>query len=121
MSIPLARYSLRPAAVSGGLGRVSRHPPRRDLRTAPAGATYDENDADEFKPGNHPHVLLFDGDIVGTVRIDLIDNVQAGLRLIGIRQGSQRQGHGAALLRLAEQRRQSFGRTKSSSTRIRPR
>ena len=75
------------------------------------GQAYDENHADEFKSGNHPHVLRFDGGIVGTVRIDLIDDTQAGLRLIGIHPASQRHGHGAALLRLAEQAAQRFGRS----------
>ena len=45
------------------------------------------------------------------MRIDLIDDTQAGLRLIGIRKGLQRQGHGAALLRLAEQAARDFGRS----------
>ena len=81
------------------------HAIRRDTIFAPLlpGHSYDEADADEFRPGHLPHVLIFAGDIVGVVRIDLIDEVQVGLRLIGIRTGSQRQGHGAALLRLAEQ------------------
>jgi GNAT superfamily N-acetyltransferase len=49
--------------------------------------------------------------VVGTVRIDLIDGTQAGLRLIGIRSDLQRRGHGAVLLRLAERAAQDFGRT----------
>jgi GNAT superfamily N-acetyltransferase len=72
---------------------------------------YDESDVDERKPGNLPHVLVHDGEVVGTVRIDLIDDTQAGLRLIGIRPDVQRQGHGAVLLALAEQAARAFGRT----------
>ena len=88
------------------------HAIRRDTIFAPLlpGHSYDEADADEFRPGHLPHVLIFAGDIVGVVRIDLIDEVQVGLRLIGIRTGSQRQGHGAALLRLAEQIAAGLGR-----------
>jgi predicted N-acetyltransferase YhbS len=52
-----------------------------------------------------------DGEIVGTVRIDLIDHAQAGLRLIGIRNDLQRQGHGAVRLQLAEKAAHTFGRT----------
>ena len=94
-------------------GLVELHAIRRDAIFAPLlpGQTYDETHPDEFKPGNHPHVLRFDGDVVGTVRIDLIDDAQAGLRLIGIQSASQRRGHGAALLRLAERAAQRFGRT----------
>lgn len=47
-------------------------------------------------------MLLRDGEIVGTVRIDLI----------GIRSDLQRQGHGRVLLRLAEQAARALGRTK---------
>ena len=63
------------------------HAIRRDSIFAPLlpGQTYDERDPDEFKHGNLPHVLVRDGDIVGAVRIDLIDATQAGVRLIGIR------------------------------------
>jgi GNAT superfamily N-acetyltransferase len=88
------------------------HAIRRDSIFAPLlpGLPYDESDAAEFQPGHLPHVLVHSGEIVGAVRIDLIDDVQAGLRLIGIREGAQRQGHGAALLRLAEQAALGFGR-----------
>ena len=111
MSIPLSRYSLRPPR--SGAEWSAYHAIRRDAIFAPLlpGQRYDETDPDEFKPGNLPHVLIFDGAVIGTVRIDLIDNDQAGLRLIGIRQELQRQGHGRALLQLAEHAAKSFGRT----------
>jgi GNAT superfamily N-acetyltransferase len=64
---------------------------------------YDEKHPDELKLGNLPHVLVFGDEVVGTARIDLIDQTRAGLRLIGIKAGLQRQGHGTALLLLAEQ------------------
>lgn len=56
-------------------------------------------------------MLLHDGAIVGTVRIDLTGETQAGLRLIGIRGDLQRQGHGRVLLRLAEQAARVLGKT----------
>ncbi len=106
-----ADHELRPAQSSDDWRAY--HAIRRDSIFAPLlpGQVYDERDADEFKPGNLPHVLIHAGEIVGTVRIDLIDDVQAGLRLIGIRNDQQRQGHGAALLRLAEQVARGFGRS----------
>jgi GNAT superfamily N-acetyltransferase len=111
MSASLARYSLRPP--QSGTEWASYHAIRRDAIFAPLlpAQRYDETDADEFKPGNLPHVLVFDGAVIGTVRIDLIDNDQAGLRLIGIRRQLQRQGHGRALLQLAERLAESLGRT----------
>ncbi len=110
-SDPRARYSLQPARSPQEW--AAYHAIRREAifaRLLPA-QSYDESDPDEFKPGNLPHVLRLDGDVIGTVRIDLIDAVQAGLRLIAIRQDRQRQGHGASLLRLAEQAVQGFGRS----------
>jgi N-acetylglutamate synthase-like GNAT family acetyltransferase len=61
-------------------------------------------------PGRLPHVLAHEGGVVGTVRIDLIDATQAGLRLIGIRTDLQRRGHGAVLLQLAEEMARTAGR-----------
>jgi len=111
MTAPTDRYVLRP--VKSAADWSAYHAIRRDAIFAPLlpGQAYDESDPDEHKPGNLPHVLLCDGDVVGTVRIDLIDDMQAGLRLIGIRQDLQRRGHGAALLALAERAAHAFGRT----------
>ena len=111
MGDPLERYLLRP--VRSAREWRAYHAIRRDAIFAPLlpGQAYDERDPDEFKPGHLPYVLVRDGEIVGTVRIDLIDDTHAGLRLIGIRSGLQRQGHGAVLLALAEQAARAFGRT----------
>jgi GNAT superfamily N-acetyltransferase len=75
------------------------------------GQAYDEHDEDEFKPAHLPHLLFRNEEAVGTVRIDLIDSSQAGLRLIAIRRDLQRRGHGAILLELAEQTAAACGRT----------
>jgi hypothetical protein len=85
MSELLGNYSLR--LVRTAQDWIAYHAIRRDAIFAPLlpGQAYDESDPDEFRPGNLPHVLVRDGKIVGTVRIDLIDATQAGLRLIGIR------------------------------------
>ena len=105
------RYSLRPARSAQEW--TAYHAIRRDAIFAPLlpEQAYDERDPDEFKPSNLPHVLICDGEVVGTARIDLIDETQAGLRLIGIRSDLQRQGHGAVLLELAEKAARAFGRT----------
>lgn len=81
---------------------------RFSLRSCPAQA-YDETAPDEVAPGNFPHVLLHDGDIVGVVRIDLIGPNRAGLRLVGIR--SDLQGHGRVLLKLAQDAARRLGKT----------
>ena len=105
------RYTLRPPQSPDDW--AAYHAIRRDAIFAPLlpRHAYDERDPDEFKPAHLPHLLVCDGEIVGTVRIDLIDSTQAGLRLIGIRNDLQRQGHGAILLQLAEEASRVFGRT----------
>jgi len=105
------RYALR--RVQSAADWASYHAIRRSAIFAALlpGQAYDEHDPDEFKPGNLPHILAVDGDVVGTVRIDLIDATQAGLRLIGIRSDLQRRGHGAVLLDLAEDAARALGRT----------
>lgn len=41
--------------------------------------------ADEDAPNHLGHVLLLDREVVGTMRIDLIDRQRAGLRLVAIK------------------------------------
>jgi GNAT superfamily N-acetyltransferase len=105
-------YSLEP--VQSPAQWAAYHAIRRDAIFAlllPE-QSYDENHPDEFKFGNLPHILNHGGELIGTVRIDLLNPTQAGLRLIGIRPDRQRQGHGRALLKLAERAVRDFGRTK---------
>jgi GNAT superfamily N-acetyltransferase len=62
---------------------------------------YIENHPDDLKPGNHPLVLVYRGDVIGVLRIDVHGSV-AWLRRVAIREDLQRAGHGRILLRLAE-------------------
>jgi GNAT superfamily N-acetyltransferase len=111
MAATVERHRLRP--VRSPREWNAYHAIRRDAIFAALlpGQDYDERDPDEFAPGHFPHVLVYDSEIVGTVRIDLIDERVAGLRLIGVRGDLQRQGHGRVLLRLAEQTARAFGKT----------
>ena len=111
MADPLASYSLWP--VQSPQQWSAYHAIRRDAIFAALlpGQAYDEHDSDEFEHHHLPHVLVRDGEVIGTVRIDLVGDTQAGLRLIAIRRDLQRQGHGSVLLRLAEQAARAFGRT----------
>jgi GNAT superfamily N-acetyltransferase len=68
--------------------------------------TYIENHPDDSKPGNHPLVLLYQGHVIGVIRIDT-SGTQAWFRRVAIREDLQRLGHGRVLLRLAE----AFSRT----------
>src|SRR5437764_14774490 len=104
------RYALR--AVRSPQEWAAYHAIRRQAIFAALlpGQAYEETDPDEVAPGNFPHVLLHDGEIVGVVRIDLIGPSRAGLRLVGIRSDLQRQGHGRVLLKLAEEAARLLGR-----------
>jgi GNAT superfamily N-acetyltransferase len=62
---------------------------------------YLENHPDDSKIGNYPLVLISQGDIIGVIRVDVRES-EAWLRRVAIREDLQRQGHGRALLRLAE-------------------
>ncbi len=65
-------------------------------------ATYVRDHPDEGRREHYPLILVVDGEVVGTLRIDLLDDERAALRLVAIRPDRQRHGHGSALLRLAE-------------------
>jgi len=105
------QYALRP--VRSPQEWSAYHAIRREAIFAALlpGQGYDERHPDEHAADNRPHVLVRDGEAVGTVRIDLIDATQAGLRLIGIRGDLQRRGLGVVLLALAEEAVRGFGRT----------
>lgn len=62
---------------------------------------YDAVHPDEAAPGNHPLLLLVDGDPVGTIRVDLSADV-AIFRRVAVREAMQRRGHGRSMVRLAE-------------------
>jgi GNAT superfamily N-acetyltransferase len=63
--------------------------------------TYIADHPDDLATGNHPLMLLYRGEIIGVLRIDVSGGV-AMLRRVAIRDDLQRLGHGRVLLRLAE-------------------
>jgi GNAT superfamily N-acetyltransferase len=111
ISHSLERYALQ--LVRSPQEWSAYHAIRRDaiFSVLLPGQAYDEHDPDEFEHRHLAHVLIRDGEIIGTVRIDLVGESQAGLRLIAIRRDLQRQGHGSILLSLAEGAARSLGRT----------
>jgi GNAT superfamily N-acetyltransferase len=69
---------------------------------------YEENHPDEHSKGNHPLLLLLDGEAIGVIRVDINGN-QAMFRRVAIREDLQRAGHGRVLLTLAESFAQEKG------------
>jgi GNAT superfamily N-acetyltransferase len=63
---------------------------------------YDPGHPDEGDPANHPLVLVADGAVAGTIRIDLKPDGRAALRLIAIAPEWRGTGLGARMLKLAE-------------------
>ena len=62
---------------------------------------YDENYPDEFGTINYPLILIYKGEPIGVIRID-VDGGVAWFRRVAVRKELQRAGHGKALLGLAE-------------------
>jgi GNAT superfamily N-acetyltransferase len=92
--------------------RAPYHDIRRiELFERYAGPRYDPNVADETLPQNLGHVLLFDGEVIGTLRLDLIDRRRAGLRLIAVKEGYKRRGCGEVMLARAEALVAAYDRT----------
>src|SRR4030095_14369701 len=75
---------------------------------------YDENRPDDRAPGNHPKLLVYSGQPIGVVRID-IDRTTALLRRVAIRADVQRLGHGRALIALAQRFAEGHGCTALAS------
>ena len=69
---------------------------------------YDENRPEDTAPGHHPKLLLYRGDPIGVIRID-IDATTAIFRRVAVRSDVQRRGHGRVLLMLAERFAQDSG------------
>lgn len=95
------QYELRPPA--GDDDWRAFHAIRRKVlfENRGKGNTYVDNHPDDFKPGNHPLILLYEHTIIGVIRVDVAGAV-AWFRRVAIRHDLQGAGHGRALLRLAE-------------------
>jgi GNAT superfamily N-acetyltransferase len=63
--------------------------------------TYIDNHPDDYKTGHHSLILLYQGIVIGVIRVDVCDTV-AWFRRVAIRENLQRLGHGRVLLQLAE-------------------
>ena len=73
------------------------HPPG-----TPQFVAYDRNHPDERDPANHPLVLLLDGEIVGTIRLDIKPDNRAIFRQVAIVDGVRGMTLGTRMLRMAE-------------------
>jgi GNAT superfamily N-acetyltransferase len=63
---------------------------------------YDPVHPDESDPANHPLIFLADGQIIGTIRIDIKHDGRAIFRLVAIDEPWQGHGLGSVMLDMAE-------------------
>ncbi len=70
---------------------------------------YDPNHPDEKKKNHFPRGLFFKGKLIGTVRIDLLNETDVAFRMITISEKERGSGFGSKLLKLAEDFAQSKG------------
>jgi len=84
------------------------HAMRKRMLFDSVGRPYDSNHPDESLDRNHRRVLLLDGQVIGTIRID-IDAPDAAFRLVTIREDLQRLGFGRRLIELSESFARSLG------------
>jgi GNAT superfamily N-acetyltransferase len=75
---------------------------------------YDASHPDETCPENHPFLLLFNGEPVGTIRVDITFD-EAIFRRVAIREDVQRRGHGRVMMSLAEHFARSQGKNRIRS------
>ena len=111
MEMPPSQYVLRSPASECDWDAY--HAIRRAVLFEARGhvGTYDPHHPDDRRPGNHPKLLLFAGEPVGVLRIDIVQP-RAIFRRVAVREEAQRRGHGRAMLRLAE----DFAREQGCST-----
>ena len=106
MAVPKGNLELVPPSIEATL--AAYHAMRKRMLFDPIGRSYDENHPDESRDVNHRRVLLLDGEIIGTVRIDL-DVPEVTFRLVTIREDLQRRGYGRVLVALSESFARSSG------------
>ncbi len=110
--IDLARLDLVPLRDAAHLEQY-HHIRRVELleRYEPPPVVYDPGVAGENRPENIGHVLLLDGCVIGTIRIDLIDRAHAGFRLVAVAGQHKNLGYGAFMLDRAEAITRAYGRS----------
>lgn len=104
-----SRYRLRPPASADEW--EAYHRIRRDVLLE--AQKYAVEHADELAPGHHPLLLWLDERPIGAIRIDILGEARAGLRLVAIDPSLHRQGHGRMLLQLAEDFARGAGCTRT--------
>ena len=98
-SLSLLSHTLRPPATDSEWAALRRiqHLTLRDRAGRPYPA-----EPSRIDPERLALVLVYRGTVVGTVRIDRLDEVRVALRHVAIDPAAQGQGHGAQLIDMAE-------------------
>jgi len=80
------------------------HPPH-----GPWPCEYDPAHPDDRDPANKPLLLLADGEVAGTLRLDLKEDGRAVVRLVALAPGFRGGGLGASMLEMAEDMARAAG------------
>jgi GNAT superfamily N-acetyltransferase len=64
---------------------------------------YDPNYPDEYKPNHLSNAQFWRGNIIGTIRIDVVGAARVVFRFVAVEPELQGRGHGTVLLALAEE------------------
>ncbi len=70
---------------------------------------YDDSHEDEYLPGHYPLLLKFNGNAIGTTRLDDFRDGTGAIRLVAIVESEQNKGHGRVLSRLVDDFARSIG------------
>ena len=73
---------------------------------------YDPEHPDETKPNHHPMGFFYRDELIGTIRIDFMDEKRCAFRAVAIDEQYQNKGYGGILLKMAEAFSAKQGRNK---------
>ena len=71
---------------------------------------YDPEYPDEYEQNHLSNALIWRGKVIGTIRIDIIDQRRVAFRFVAVQPELQGRGHGTVLIRLAENLVRGLGR-----------
>lgn len=81
---------------------------------------YDRHHPDECRRDHHPLGFLLDGELVGTIRVDLKDGGRTVFRMLAIADGLRGQHLGSRLLQAAEDYAGALGATSACLNAVQP-
>ena len=98
-----AEYDLRPPRAQDEWSTYHAIRRRAIFEVYRPDIAYDPDYPDEYKPNHLSNVLVWRGDVIGTIRIDVFGRARVAYRFVAVQPELQGRGHGTVLLGLAEE------------------